>query len=258
MIAAKDILIESMIRLYDRNKQPVLPSVPEKSNEDIMKQIEKIISILRISRKESLHTFLYNSKVELIKTQLMMIDLAEHLLCYADEGNEKIKSSYYKALKLLLNRGELDIAQMGFDESYSFLLDPASQAKKRQFDKTVLLKMDVGLRYQQFLYDVLDKVLLKLNLKGGDKDERDFIDNFCAIAYFKIPEFRSKLQECVKKTNDIEITEWRGTEWKLEEHITEEQRDPHLSSLFNWEKSFYRFLRVIYLFNINCIFFKKK
>ena len=86
-----------------------------------------------------------------MRTQLMMIDLADHLLSYADEGNEKIRNSYYVTLKLIMNRGELDIAQMRFDETFNFLLDPASQAKKRQFDKKVLLKMDVSLSFQQFL-----------------------------------------------------------------------------------------------------------
>jgi len=181
-----------------------------------------------------------------MRTQLMMIDLADHLLCYADEGNEKIRNSYYMTLKLIMNRGELDIDNLGFDESYHFLLDRASQAKKRQFDKKVLLKMDVSLSYQQFLYKALDKVLYKLNLKGGEKEERDFIDNFCAIAFFKIPEFRSKLLECVKKVNNMEIPEWRGTEWKLEDVITDDQRDQHLVSLFNWELAFYRFLRVFF------------
>lgn len=247
-MTAKDILIESMIKCYDRRQQSDAPLGLEKVNEEIIKQIDKIASLVRISKKESLHSFLYNSKMELLKTQLMMIDLADHLLSYADEGNEKIRNSYYHTLKLMLNRGELDISQMGFDESCSFLLDAASQAKKRQIDKTILLKMDVALRYQQFLYGALEKVLHKLNLKGGEKDEKDFIDNFCAIAYFKIPEFRAKLLDVVRKSNEVEITEWRGTEWKLEEKITDEQRDPHLFSLFNWEKSFYRFLRVFFFY----------
>lgn len=182
--------------------------------------------------------------MELMRTQLMMIDLADHLLSYADEGNEKIRNSYYTTLKLIMNRGELDIAQMRFDESYNFLLDPASQAKKRQLDKKVLLKMDVSVTYQEFLYKVLEKVLYKLNLKGGEKAERDFIDNFCAIAFFKIPEFRVKLLECVKSVNNVEITEWRGTEWKLDDLITDDQRDIYLISLFNWEHEFYRFVKV--------------
>ena len=179
-----------------------------------------------------------------MRTQLMMIDLADHLLSYADEGNEKIRNSYYVTLKLIMNRGELDIAQMRFDETFNFLLDPASQAKKRQFDKKVLLKMDVSLSFQQFLYKALDKVLYKLNQKGGEKAERDFIDNFCAIAYFKIPEFRVKLLECIKKVNVIEINEWRGTEWKLDDAITDDQRDLYLVKLFNWENAFYKFLKV--------------
>ena len=87
-------------------------------------------------------------------------------------------------------------------------------------------------------------MLYKLNQKGGEKAERDFIDNFCAIAYFKIPEFRVKLLECIKKVNVIEINEWRGTEWKLDDAITDDQRDLYLVKLFNWENAFYKFLKV--------------
>lgn len=242
MMIAKNILIESMIKLLDRH-QEVVPSLQKKANDEIIRQAETIAKLARITKKETLNIFLYNSKIELMRTQLMMIDLADHLISYADEGDEKIRKIYYETLKLILNRGELDISQIGFDESFNFLLDQASLAN-RKLDKNTLLKMDVGLAYQQFLYKALEKVLHKLNLKGGEEKEMDFIDNFCAIAYFQIPEFRIKLLECAQKETDTEITEWRGTEWKLEDLVMDNQRDQYLLSLFNWEAVFYRFLKV--------------
>lgn len=50
-------------------------------------------------------------------------------------------------------------------------------------------------------------------------DFRLFIENFCAGAYFIIPEFRNRILECILKPNDPPLTEWRGTEFKLEEDI---------------------------------------
>jgi len=54
--------------------------------------------------------------------------------------------------------------------------------------------------------------------KSCSNNERKFIENFCALGYFKIPDFRNKIIECIMKTNDPVLSEWRGTEFKLEEN----------------------------------------
>ena len=34
-------------------------------------------------------------------------------------------------------------------------------------------------------------------MKGINESERSFVENFLAIAYFRIPEFREKLLNCI-------------------------------------------------------------
>jgi hypothetical protein len=186
--------------------------------------------------------FIYRNKPDLFQTQILMIDLAEHFLACAEDANEKLRASYYHILKLLMNRGEFDLANVGFDESATILL---TGGVGKHISKEMLSKMEVGVKFQALLINILEKVLYKLNLKGCDVDERNFIDNFCAIAYFKIPEFRIKLLDSIKKHDfNQPINEWRGTEWVLEDPISDDKRDKHLLNLFDWEKNFYRFVKV--------------
>ena len=51
MIAAKEILIQSMIQLFDRRSQESPDANQEKINEKIMQQIDKIASIAKITKK---------------------------------------------------------------------------------------------------------------------------------------------------------------------------------------------------------------
>lgn len=141
-----------------------------------------------------------------------------------------------------MNRGEFDLANVGFDESAITLLNGGGG---KHISKETLNKLEVGVRFQALLINILEKVLYKLNLKGCDNIERSFIDNFCAIAYIKIPQFRTKLLESIKKHDfDQNINEWRGTEWRLEDPISDDKRDKHLLNFFDWETHFYRFVKV--------------
>lgn len=101
------------------------------------------------------------------------------------------------------------------------------------------MKMDVGHKYQKLLYYTLKKMLAKLNMKALDSEsERKFVENFIAIAYFRIPEFRTKLLECLKNEKDPEILDWRATEYKLnEQHNLISNQD--FVNLFDWQSNFY-------------------
>jgi hypothetical protein len=197
-------------------------------------------------------SFYYRSQEELIKTQTVLIELARHMLEFCDEINDQLKSLYYQCLKLIFNRGEFDIGSMGFDESYSDLLNNASNtsfkkgAGSSKYDvKTLNAKLKVSLDYQNFMYQTLKKMLTKLNQKDANPDERVFVENFCAIAYFRIPEFQRSLLKCLTKPDDPLIQEWRGTEYDINNiSAEEEKKNLHFIALFDWEKEFYRFLRV--------------
>jgi hypothetical protein len=50
-----------------------------------------------------------------------------------------------------------------------------------------------------------------------NKNERIFIENFLAIGYFRIPEFRNDLIKIFEGIEvGVEIEEWRGTEYSLD------------------------------------------
>ena len=43
------------------------------------------------------------------------MELADYLLNYADEVDEYLRESYYKCLKMIVNRGEFNLDNMGFN-----------------------------------------------------------------------------------------------------------------------------------------------
>lgn len=137
---------------------------------------------------------------------------------------------------------------MGFDkETYGYLLKNASitNLNKNQSKadvKTLNQKFKVGLSYMHFLYQTLEKVLIKLNQKAPNPEEKLFIENFCALSYFRIPEFRTKFIDCLKNKED---DEWRGMEWAWdhEDKPKDEFKNKYFTSLFDWEKNFYTYLK---------------
>lgn len=50
-------------------------------------------------------------------------------------------------------------------------------------------KKSVALKYQEFLYRLLDVAVTILGIKGHS-EERKFAEMFSAVAYFRIPMFR--------------------------------------------------------------------
>ena len=195
-------------------------------------------------------SFIYQSEEDLLTSQEAMIDLAFHLLDYSDEAPTNQKPIYYECLSLIMDRGEFSLSYMGFDQAKAelFLQKAGRTAFKNETAKTLKSidkKIKVCLNYQNFLYRTLEKVLHKLNQKKLEDKEREFVESFCAIAYFKIPEFRKKLLDNLIEANKgIEIDEWRGTEWQLDSEIINSNRNQELLSLFDWDKDFYRMLMV--------------
>lgn len=83
---------------------------------------------------------------------------------------------YFRCLENLLKRGELDLNSLGFDSK--------KQGKTRQ------KKLEIGLKYQKFSYDILQQVLKKVLQKGLSDFHRKFIEFYLAHSYFRIPKFR--------------------------------------------------------------------
>ena len=86
------------------------------------------------------------------------------------------------------------------------------------------------------LYKALKLCLHKITYRGLTIEERKFIVTYLVIAYFRIPEFRSKLLECLTDESEIQIDEWKSIHFSLDE--TEIDGSAMLT-LFDWEKEFY-------------------
>lgn len=66
---------------------------------------------------------------------------------------------------------------MGFDKNKSITSELLSKKKA------------VGLKLQEFQYKLLEQTLKILGIKGYS-EQKKFAELFCAIAYFRVPQFR--------------------------------------------------------------------
>jgi hypothetical protein len=68
-----------------------------------------------------------------------------------------------------------------------------------------------------------------------------FVELFCAYSYFRVPEFRERLLSILVKADDPDITEWRGTEFSLNDDPSKLDRKGSntFNLLFDWQSNFY-------------------
>lgn len=95
-------------------------------------------------------------------------------------------------------------------------------------------KVSVG--YQTLLYKTLRLSLDKMTGRGHIVELQTFIESFLAIAYFRIPEFRSKILECFPDERNVQLDEWKPTHFSLDETAL---TGAAMQALFNWDKEFY-------------------
>ncbi|CAD8207514.1 unnamed protein product [Paramecium octaurelia] len=188
--------------------------------------INQIVENLKLSHKQSMVCFEYKTQQDLFSSQKLLIDLAIRLLETADQQQEQLREQYYAILKLLMNRGELSLSQLGFSD----------QTQKTD-EKLLKFKMDIGLSYQVFLQKGLSTTLEKLKQKSLAQNERSFVENFFANAYFRVPEFRNKIITSVQRAEDEQIPEWRSLT-KSSGGIS----NLEFNDIFDWNKHFYEYL----------------
>lgn len=94
-------------------------------------------------------------------------------------------------------------------------------------------KQKIGLEYQLLLYKALRLSLEKLNRKGLTSDQQEFLETFLAVAFFRIPEFRTKLLGCLHKERDVNPEEWN---FSLDKG---ENKGTTMYSVFDWDQEFY-------------------
>jgi hypothetical protein len=162
--------------LYSKARQ-LASSLQEKSADisehaHILKEFE---TILVQTHRKSMVSFVYKSTNDLIRTQNIMLDLAQFFISFVDVITYDLRPVYFSCLIAILKRGELDLGFLTINNADS---------------KTLAKKREVAMRYRDFLMACLKLVLKKLNFKGGSEGLKKFIEVFLALAYFRIPLFR--------------------------------------------------------------------
>lgn len=115
----KENLIDSVFKLYNNNSS--IKSQLQRS--DLRLQIAQNLTKIKESLKSSMKntptsSFLFNNDQELFNMQTSLIELADHLLTYLDEFDDTLQKATHECLKLIMNRGELDLGCMGFPTKY--------------------------------------------------------------------------------------------------------------------------------------------
>ena len=90
---------------------------------------------------------------------------------------------------------------------------------------------------------------MTMNILGvkGFNEEMKFAEQFCANAYFRIPQFRQRLLGLIDRPNDPHISEWRGTDFSLNDKSQDFKTylpgENTFELLFDWESYFYDHLK---------------
>lgn len=124
------------------------------------------------------------------------MELADHLVTFAEEVDEYLREGYYRCLKMILSRGEFNLDNMGFPLSFSLFVNGSAYGinfttNKKQDIGNLKAKLPVCLLYQTLSYKILERVLEKVGepQQYFNREERSFVENYCAVSYFRIPSF---------------------------------------------------------------------
>jgi len=190
---------------------------------DVREQINKVkelCTLLRSSKKQSMISFVYESKGDMIIAQSALLDTGEHFLRFADVTPYAVRPFYYEGLIHLMRRGELDLGALSLTE---------------EDEKSITKKMPGAVRYRSFLHNVLSCALGKMKVKGVDKKTQQFTEFVCAVCYFRVPEYRKSFLSCILEKDVGDLSEWPAEE-------EAEEIQTHILPMFDWQHLFYQFL----------------
>lgn len=217
------VSLTDKLKVFIRNGRHSVKS-DSKDYKEHVKLIEQIIKNLERTHRESMKCFIYKDSTDLTRAQRALLDLGDLLINYAEFIQYDVKPFYFDCLTKLNDRGELGLGHL------SFLNEEPGMHSKR---------LDIAERYAHFLQVTLNFALDTMNFKGVEQKMQKFIESFLAIAYFRIPDFRAEILECIKSKSYYPIAEWRGITMDLEEDISEHNLLPAL----DWTSLFYDYLK---------------
>lgn len=147
-------------------------------NLEIVTILGELAKLLSISVKQNCLFFNYKNPEEIAHAQQIILELGCNIIHVLDDMVNEQRQHGYKIIDLIIDRAELDLANMSLTQ-YS------------QWSKSMQeIKNKVSESFINFMLQALNYTLEKLGRKVTDNKLKNFIENFLAYSYFKIPKVK--------------------------------------------------------------------
>eukprot|EP00347_Sterkiella_histriomuscorum_P013888 403362980 len=222
--------------------KPKSRSAGYKQTNERERVLAEIQQLFKDKEKHIGHIFKYFDELDIIRGQQALIDLAFHCLLYAENVKYEFKKDYYDILQTIMNRGEFKLNHLALSKEIHVKIELTQDCKNKEELSTLETirqeKIRVAQFYNKLLYQTLDDALNKFYRKDVEPFMKSYLENIISICFFRVPKFQKIFLECFEHSEDIQISEWKGMNWDLNNDLNQ-QKDKGFVKLFNWNKHFF-------------------
>jgi len=144
-------------------------------NMEIVSVLDELVKLLSASSKQNCLFYNFKNEEEIAHAQQILMVLGCNIIHVLDDMVNEQRQLGYKIIELLLDRAELDLANMSLTQ-YSFWSKSMQEIKNKVCESFI-----------NFMLQTLNYTLEKLGRKVTDNNLKNFIEIFLANSYFKIP-----------------------------------------------------------------------
>jgi len=173
--------------------------------------------------------FIYQNLQSELKAQNVLIDLGIHCLSFANFVDYDLRTDYLDAVRLVFQRGELLLTSLKIEDSDS------TRPKNKAIQE---MQLKIAVKYQYLQYESLRYCLDQLNRKAADFYKIQYMISSIALSFFRVPEFRESFLKAMAKDGFVEIPEWKGIRWALEDEETDDIENV-VDHFFKWHEYLY-------------------
>lgn len=148
-------------------------------NFEIVSVLGELVKLLSASCKQNCLIYNFKNEEEIAHAQQILLELGCNLIHVLDDMINEQRQLGYKIIELLLDRAELDLANMSLTQFSLW-------GKSMQEIKTKVCESFIN-----FMLQTLNYTLEKLGRKVNDNKLKNFIEFFLANSYFKIPKVKN-------------------------------------------------------------------
>ena len=181
-------------------------------NEQLTKTLVKFIEPLKYKDSEGHLKYEIKTEFDHIRAPQILLNLGLTIINSLDSFNTEQRIICFEILDLINNRSELSLKSLSL-----FTYFDANNEKNT-------LKQKVIESFIEFMIHTLDNTLEKLSKKFNDEQTRSFISHFLAVAYFRLPIFRTEFLKALNPEYD-------------EDQKTEQIKN--YNYVFDWGELFY-------------------